>query len=134
MYAHEVVNEVVWRSTALQCLPESLVVAALEQGHNVVVLQPPFTCKAINIANKATGVVAKTIARLGDVQVWVKFCTVRPWKDGSQVDLPVLEGTGGHASSTSSMGNLDQGIRVQRNASEGLVLATRRTLSRDGRL
>lgn len=57
VHTHEVVKEVVRRSSALKGLPERLVVLALEEGHNVVVLEPSFSSEAGDVSGKAARVV-----------------------------------------------------------------------------
>lgn len=68
---HEVVREVVRRSTALQRLPEGLVVGALEERHNIVVLQPSFAGEAGDVASETARVVCKTIVWRSEVLVGV---------------------------------------------------------------
>ena len=128
VHAHEVVGKVVRGRTTLEVLPEGLVRLALQQRNDVVVLEPSFAGEAVDVASQAAGVVAQTVA-WSELLVGVQRSAGRSGEQRTEVHLPVFERTGGNATTSLTVRNLDLGIIVERNTSESLVGAALGTLT-----
>lgn len=131
VHTHETVLEVVRRRAALESLPELLIGGLLDQGDNIVVLEPAFAGEAGDVAGDAARVVAETEGG-AKLHVRVEGSAGRAGKNGAKVDRPVLEGTGSDASTSDAMRDLDQRVLVERNAGPRLIRATQDAISTKG--
>lgn len=129
VHTHEVVLKVVGGRSALESLPERLVVLTLEQRDNVVILEPSFAGEARDVASQTARVVSQTISRLCEVGVGVWRRAFGSREERTDIDLPVLEWTRLDTATSLTVRNLDLGVGVEGNSSESLVAAALDTLS-----
>lgn len=130
VHAHEVVRKGV--KSSLKIAPESLDIRAVQKLDHHFVVGPLAGCPGRDVTLQATGVVSETEIGVSEVGDGVGRCAGEIGEDRTDVDWPVLERSRGHAPSSSTMGDLDQGSIVGRDAVESLVGAAQSAVTAQG--